>query len=130
MRSTPLSVQATASLPVLLSITSHGEESKPWMAELYAAAIFGEFMLIYTQMYGGKNDSGLCCVGAVSISDVAHLYSVKYNTVRRIRQEVRRFGFHNKIRTSATLADWGFHMKTIRIVEVNQQTNAHTSFDE
>lgn len=86
-------------------------------------------MLIYTQMHGGKNDSGLCCVGPVSISDVAHLNSVKYNTVRQIRQEVRRLGFHNKIITFVILADWEFHMNTTRIVEVNQQANAHTSFD-
>ena len=64
------------------------------MMLLSISAIFGEFMLIYAQIYAGKTGSGLCCVGPVSISDVAHLSSVKQNMVRQIRQEVRRFGFH------------------------------------
>lgn len=47
------------------------------LGNLCASAIFEEFMLIYAQIYAGKTGGGLCCVGPVSVSDVAHLTCVK-----------------------------------------------------
>lgn len=64
-------------------------------------------MLIYAQIYAGKTGSGLCCVGPVSASDVAHLSCVKSNMIRQIRQEEEMFGFQNKSRTFVTLENWG-----------------------
>lgn len=54
-------------------------------------------MLIYAQNYAGITGSGLCCAGPVSIFDVAHLSRIKRNTVRQLRQEVRKLSFQNKM---------------------------------
>lgn len=108
---THLPVQASATPPNIntspYKSRKHSNESEIWMVELCTSAIFGEFMLIYAQIYAGKTGSGLCCVGPVSISDVAHLNCVKPNTFRRIRQDVGGSGFQNKSVTSVALENWG-----------------------